>query len=129
MDKLDYQILSELLLDATLSFVEIAKKIGTSPYTVRRRYEKMKKDGVIFKHVVTVDLSKLGYQGKAFLFITTSPDGSKLDTISFLKNITNIITVTEILGPFDILAIAPVIDLLDVQSLVQKVREALAYKK
>lgn len=45
MDKIDYLILSELLKDASLSFVEIAEKVGTTPYTVRRRYEKMKKEG------------------------------------------------------------------------------------
>ena len=64
MDKIDYLILSELLKDASLSFVEIAEKVGTTPYTVRRRYEKMKKEGVIHRCIVSIDLSKLGYQGK-----------------------------------------------------------------
>ncbi len=52
LDKLDYQVLNELLKDGTLSFVEIAKNIGSTPYTVRRRYEKMKKDGCIFMSTV-----------------------------------------------------------------------------
>jgi len=123
MDKTDYKILSELMMDSTLSFVKIANKIGISPFTIRRRYEKMKKDGVIFNHVVSIDLSKIGYQGKAFLLIKTSPNGNKSDIISLLKKIRNIIVVTETIGPYDILAIAPISDLESIQMLLKEARK------
>jgi DNA-binding Lrp family transcriptional regulator len=123
MDKIDYQILSELLLDSTLTFVKIAEKIGVSTYTVRRRYEKMKNEGVIFSHIVSIDLSKIGYQGKAFLLITTSPNGNKSEIISLLKKIKNIIVVTETLGPYDILAIAPITDLESIHKLFREARK------
>jgi Lrp/AsnC family transcriptional regulator for asnA, asnC and gidA len=124
MDKLDYLILSELLKDAALSFVEIANNTGTSPYTVRRRYEKMKKEGVIVKCVVSIDLTKLGYQGKVFLFITLSANCDKSDTISYLKNIKNVIVVTEIIGSYDILVIVPITDFKSIHELVREVRKA-----
>lgn len=124
MDKLDYQILSELQKDASLSFVEIANKTSSTPYTVRRRYDKMKKEGIIIKSVVSLNLSKLGYQGKAFLLITTVPDSKKAKTINYLKKIRNVIVVTELSGPFDILAIAPITDLKSIQALIEKARKA-----
>ena len=123
MDKTDYQILSELMLDSTLSFVKIANKIGISPFTIRRRYEKMKKEGIIFNHIVSINLSKIGYQGKAFLLIKTSPKGNKSDIISLLKKIRNIIVVTETIGPYDILAIAPITDLESIQMLLKDARK------
>jgi DNA-binding Lrp family transcriptional regulator len=123
MDKTDYQILSQLLLDSTCSFVKIAKKIGISSYTVRRRYQKMKKEGTILSHIVSIDLSKIGYQGKAFLLITTSPNGNKSDIISLLKKIRNVIVVTETIGPYDILAIAPITDLASIQILLREARK------
>ena len=123
MDKTDYQILSELLLDSTLSFVKIANKIGTTVYTVRRRYEKMNKEGIIFSHIVSIDLSKIGYQGKAFLLITTSPNGNKSEIMSLLKKIRNIIVVAETLGPYDLLAIAPITDLESIQMLLKDARK------
>jgi DNA-binding Lrp family transcriptional regulator len=123
MDKIDYQILTILLLDPTLSFVKIADKIKISPYTVRRRYEKMKREGIIFGHIVSIDLSKIGYQGKAFLLITTSPSGNKSDIISLLKKIRNIIVVAETIGPYDILAIAPITDLKSIQKLLKDARK------
>ncbi len=124
MDPLDYRILSELLIDASLSFVEIAKKLDTTPYTVRRRFERLKKEGVIQKSSVTIDLSKLGYQGKAFLLVTVSPHGNKAETIAYLRTIRNVIVVAQIIGPHDIIAIAPVTDLNSIQELVKEARKA-----
>jgi DNA-binding Lrp family transcriptional regulator len=109
--------------------VEIAKKVGTSSYTVRRRYGGMKKEGMIHRCIVSIDLSKLGYQGKAFLLITVSPNGDKSKTISYLKNIRNIIVVTEIIGPYDILAIAPITDLNSIQALVQEAKKAPDFQR
>ncbi len=124
MDRLDYLILGELFNDATLSFVEIAKRIDTSAYTVRRRYEQMKKEGKIFRSIVSINLAKLGYQGKAFLFITVGPNANKSETISYLKTIKNVIVVSELIGPYEILAIAPIIDLKSIQTLIKEVRKA-----
>ena len=91
MNKLDYLILSELERDATLSFVDIAKKVGATPCTVKRRYEKMKKEGIIFGCSVSIDLGKLGYQGKTFLLITLTPNSSKSETIAYLSDHTKCI--------------------------------------
>jgi len=123
MDKLDYLILEELLKDAQTPFSRIAKKSGCSPFTVGKRYEKMKKEGVIARCVASIDLSKLGYQGKALLMITNSPSKGKSVTIAALKKMRNIIVVTEILGAFDILAIAPVTDLNSIKTLVNDVKK------
>jgi len=124
MEKLDLLILSELLKDAQMSFVKIAKKLGTSPYTVRSRYEKMKKEGIIENCVVSIDLSKLGYQGKAFLLITISPNNDKTETIEALKKIRNIMVISEVIGPFDLMAIAPVMDLHSIRTLVNEAKKA-----
>lgn len=129
MDKIDFLILSELVKDARMPFLEIAKKLSVSPFTVKSRYEKMVEDGIILKSVVNINLSKLGYQAKAFLFITTSPGIGKSVAIDGLKKIRNIIVVSEIIGPFDLLAIAPVTDLNSVKTLVQEVKKLPSVKR
>jgi len=123
-DSLDFLILSELLKDATLSFVEIAEKVGASPYTVRRRFARMKKEGIIARCTVSINLTKLGYQGKAFLLINVSPSANKSKTIAHLKKTRNIIVVTELVGPYDILAIAPITDLNSIQTIVAEAKRA-----
>ena len=123
IEKVDLLILSELVKDSQMSFVELAKKIGISSYTVRRRYERMKKEGIIQKCVVTIDLSKLGYQGKAFLLITITPNNDKTDVISALKKIKNVILVSEIIGPCHLFAIAPIMDLASIRTLLTDVKK------
>ncbi len=121
-DNLDRLILSELFKDAQLSFAKIAKKLGTSPHTIRKRYEKMKKEGIIESCIVGIDLSKLGYQGKAFLFVMLSPEREKLITVSEIIEIRNVLTVVELVGPFDILVIASVKDLNGLREIIAEVK-------
>jgi len=122
MDELDFLILSELLKDPQISFLAISKKLGVSSFTVKSRYDRMKKDEVITECVVSIDLSKLGYQGKALLFITNAPNTPKSATLEALKKTRNILVASEIIGPFDIIAIAPIIDLNSIKSLVNEIK-------
>lgn len=103
--------------------MKIAKELGVTPYTVRKRYEKMKKEGKIRTSIVSIDLSKLGYQGKALLMINISTKQDKSLTITGLKKIRNILVITEIIGPFDILAIAPVTDLNSIRTIVNAIKK------
>jgi Lrp/AsnC family transcriptional regulator, leucine-responsive regulatory protein len=123
-NKIDYLILSELEKDAALSFVDIAKKIGTTPCTVKRRYEKMKKEGIIFGCIVSINLGRLGYKAKTFLLITLTPNSNKSETISYLRNIKNVLIVTQIIGPYDLMAIAPITDLESLQTLLEEAKKA-----
>jgi Lrp/AsnC family leucine-responsive transcriptional regulator len=124
MDKIDYLILSELERDASLSFVDVAKKVGATPCTIKRRYEKLKKDGVIFGCTVSLDLSKLGYQGKTFILVNLTPNSKKSETIEYLRNIPNMLIVTQMIGPYDLMAIAPITDLKSLQVLLEGTKKA-----
>jgi len=122
MDEMAYLILSELLKNPQSPFLRIAKKLGVSSFTVKNRYDKMKREGIIRSAVVNIDLSKLGYQGKAFLLITNAPNTPKSVALEDLKKIRGIIVVSEIIGLFDIIAIAPIIDLNSIRKLVNEVK-------
>jgi DNA-binding Lrp family transcriptional regulator len=123
MDQIDYLILSELLKNSQLSFLKIAKELHISSFTVKSRFDKMKKEGIIKKAVVSLDLAKFGYQGKMFLLITNAPNLEKSLTIQALGKMRNIIVVSEIIGSFDIIAIAPIIDFDSVKSLVSDIKK------
>jgi len=85
MDELDLYIIRELTKDAQTPFLRIAKKLGISPETVRTRYAKMKENGAIKCCSISINLSRIGYQGKAFLMITNAPNHDKSKTIDALK--------------------------------------------
>ena len=122
MDRLDYLILAELFQDARTPFIRVAKKIGVSPYTVKQRYEEMKQSGVIIRSVVSIDLSKIGYQGKIFLLITTNPEKNKAEVLSGLNKIRNIISTSELVGEFDMIAVAVITDFESIKSVVNQVK-------
>ncbi|MCW4015513.1 MAG: Lrp/AsnC family transcriptional regulator [Candidatus Bathyarchaeota archaeon] len=122
MDKLDRLILSELFKDAQMSFVKIAKKLGTTPYTIRKRYEKMKTKGIIEGCVVGVDLSKLGYQGKAFVCVSLYHGEDKLETVSEILKIQNVFAANELVSPYDILVMAAVTDVNSVRKIINKIK-------
>jgi DNA-binding Lrp family transcriptional regulator len=124
MDETDKQIIAELAKDAQMPFARIARKIGVSPETVRKRYEKMKKEGTIMQSTIGIDLSKIGYQGKAILMITNTSNQDMTTTIDMLKKMPNIFMFSEIVGDADVLAIAPVKDLKSIITLVNNIKKA-----
>jgi Lrp/AsnC family transcriptional regulator, regulator for asnA, asnC and gidA len=124
MDKLDYLIVAELHKDGSMSFVDIAKNVGSTPNKVRRRYERMKRDGIIFKSAAIVDLARLGYQGKAFVMINLQPDSDKAETIKQIMKIKNMLGVSEVIGPCDLVAIAFITDLDSIQSILSEAKKA-----
>jgi DNA-binding Lrp family transcriptional regulator len=124
MDETDKKIIAELAKDVQMPFARIAKRIGVSPDTVRKRYQKMKKEGTIFRSTIIIDLSKIGYQGKAILMITNTPNQDMTTTIDILKKMPNIFTFSEIVGDADVLAIAWVKDLKSIITLVNNIKKA-----
>jgi DNA-binding Lrp family transcriptional regulator len=129
MDETDLGIIRELTKDAQTPFLRIAKKLGVSPETVRTRYGKMKKNGTIKHCSISIDLSRIGYQGKVFLMITNSPNHDKSVTIDAIKKMRNIFTISEMIGDFEIICIAPVKDVNDLKTLVNKIKKLPSVNK
>jgi len=68
MNELDQRLIAELSQDARQSSAELARKLGVSETTIRRRIERLEKDSILqFK--VTVDPAKLGYSITALVAI------------------------------------------------------------
>jgi Lrp/AsnC family transcriptional regulator for asnA, asnC and gidA len=129
MDKLDYLILAEIHKQGGISFTDIAKEVNSTPSTVRRRYKKMKKEGDISGCSTSFDLGRLGYQGKVFLLISLAPNTDKDETIRYLNKIENVFAVIKIIGPCDLVAISPIIDLTSIQKLIAETKKAPSIQK
>ena len=122
MDETDMSILRELTENPQVPILRIAERIGVSPRTVQKKYQKMKDDGIIRRSSIIIDLSKIGYQGKAYLHITNTPGQDKELTVNALKKIPDIFLITEIIGEFDVLAIAAVKNYKSVINMVNTVK-------
>jgi DNA-binding Lrp family transcriptional regulator len=72
LDKIDFKILRELLIDSRQSYREIAKKVGVSVGTALLRVKRMEKDGVIKGYSVMLDYEKIGYELTVIVEVSVS---------------------------------------------------------
>jgi len=73
VDQLDLKILETLRLDASLPFTEIAKRFKVSESTIRKRVERLTREGVIKKFTVTVNPAKIGLNTVAIVGVDVDP--------------------------------------------------------
>ncbi|MEM1586156.1 MAG: Lrp/AsnC family transcriptional regulator [Candidatus Bathyarchaeia archaeon] len=73
MDDTDLVILKFLQEDSSIPFTEIARRLRMSESTVRKRVEKLKREGVIKKFTVVVDPLKMGFNTVAMIGIDVDP--------------------------------------------------------
>lgn len=72
IDEMDRKILAELQRDASQSFDEIAKNVGSSKTPVWNRIRKLKDAGIIGQQTVLLDADALGFEATFFVLIRTS---------------------------------------------------------
>jgi Lrp/AsnC family transcriptional regulator, regulator for asnA, asnC and gidA len=123
MDTVDIQILTELIKDAQMPISEISQRIGVSRETVRKRFEKMKKDGIIKRITILIDGHKIGEQGTAFLMLTSLRGADKQAIFQKLQIVPDVCLVTELMGDFDFFVWARIRDLQQIAQIVSEIRK------
>ncbi|MBI4447426.1 winged helix-turn-helix transcriptional regulator [Candidatus Woesearchaeota archaeon] len=91
LDGLDYSILEEVVNNARIPILELAKKVNSTPIIVRGKLKKLEQKGIIIQYRIGIDLNKLGlelYKSIIKLDRYTKEDESKL--LAYLSNIPNI---------------------------------------
>jgi Lrp/AsnC family transcriptional regulator for asnA, asnC and gidA len=104
IDKLDLQIIQQLMHDASASYAELGKKLFVSAGTIHVRIKKMQEAGIISGMKFNVDLKKLGYDVIAFIGIYLEKS-SLYDTVAKdLKKIPEIVRMNYTTGNYSIFA-------------------------
>jgi Lrp/AsnC family transcriptional regulator for asnA, asnC and gidA len=103
-DKLDLKIIQQLMLDASISYAELGKKLYVSAGTIHVRIKKLQDAGIIGGMKYHVDLKKLGYDVIAFIGIYLEKS-SLYDTVAReLKKIPEIVRMNYTTGNYSIFA-------------------------
>ena len=69
LDKLDFQIIQEMMENAEISYADLGKKLFVSGGTIHVRIKKLQELGVVKGTRLSVDLKLLGYDVIAFIGI------------------------------------------------------------
>lgn len=73
IDMLDMKIIKSLQTDARKPIVRVAREVNANEATVRRRIQKLLKEGIIERFTVVLDYHKLGRIIKAFIGLRVQP--------------------------------------------------------
>jgi DNA-binding Lrp family transcriptional regulator len=112
-----------------MPFYNVAKIVGISPRTVELRFRKLVEENIILQSTILLNLSKIGYAGKAYISITNFPGADRCTTVNELKKIEGIFLVTQIIGDFDILAITTVKDFASIIGVMDHIRKLPSVEK
>lgn len=104
LDKLDFQIIQEMMGNAEISYAELGKKLFVSGGTIHVRIKKLQEFGVVKGTRLSVNLKSLGYDVIAFIGIFLEKS-SLYDTVAKeLKKIPEIVRLNYTTGNYSMFA-------------------------
>jgi len=102
IDSLDKKILSIILSNARIPFLEVARECGVSGAAIHQRVQKLTKIGVITGSEFIIDPKKVGYHTCAYIGIFLEKAGFYSDVVNELKKIPEIIQCDYTTGNYSI---------------------------
>ncbi len=98
LDEMDRKILSFLVKDARMPFLEIARECGVSGAAIHQRVKKLEKQGIIAGYTAKVKPSSLGLPVCAFISLKISEADKLADVVAKLKRIPEVVECHFITG-------------------------------
>jgi Lrp/AsnC family transcriptional regulator, regulator for asnA, asnC and gidA len=104
IDKLDLQIIQQLMNDASISYADLGKKFFVSAGTIHVRIKKLQEAGIIKGIRYDADLKKMGYDVIAFIGIYLEKSSLYDSVARDLKKIPEIVRMNYTTGNYSIFA-------------------------
>jgi Lrp/AsnC family transcriptional regulator for asnA, asnC and gidA len=104
LDKLDFQIIQEMMEDAEISYADLGKKLFVSGGTIHVRIKKLEELNIVKGKRLSVDLKSLGYDVIAFIGVYLEKS-SLYDTVAKeLHKIPQIVRLNYTTGNYSMFA-------------------------
>ena len=104
LDKLDLQIIQEMMEDAEISYADLGKKLFVSGGTIHVRIKKLEEQGVVKGKKLSVDLKELGYDVIAFIGIYLEKSSLYDSVAKELKKVPQIVRLNYTTGNYSMFA-------------------------
>lgn len=104
LDKLDLQIIQEMMQNAEISYADLGKKFFVSGGTIHVRIKKLQEAGIVKGTKLDVDLRQLGYDVSAFIGIFLEKSSLYDSVAKELQNIPEIVRLTYTTGNYSMFA-------------------------
>lgn len=104
IDKLDLQIINEMMQNAEISYADLGKKLFVSGGTIHVRMKKLHEMGVVKGTRLQVNLKMIGYDVIAFIGIYLEKSSLYDSVAKELKRIPEIVRINYTTGNYSIFA-------------------------
>lgn len=119
-DEVDRKILSILKENSRATFTRIAQEVELSEAAVRKRVERMLKEGIIKKFTLEMDT---GDKLKAIILISVQPSRPNPQVAQEVRNIEGVDLVLEVAGEVDIIVIVSGSSMQEVNKYIDDIRK------
>lgn len=104
LDKLDLQIIHEMMANAEISYADLGKKLFVSGGTIHVRIKKLEEAGIVKGTRLSVDLKQLGYDVIAFIGIYLEKSSLYDSVAKDLEKIPEIVRLNYTTGNYSMFA-------------------------
>jgi Lrp/AsnC family transcriptional regulator for asnA, asnC and gidA len=104
LDKLDLQIIQEMMQDAEISYADLGKKLFVSGGTIHVRIKKLEELRVVKGKRLSVDLKSLGYDVIAFIGVYLEKSSLYDSVAKELRKIPQIVRLNYTTGNYSMFA-------------------------
>ncbi|MFQ6060148.1 MAG: Lrp/AsnC family transcriptional regulator [Thermoplasmata archaeon] len=117
IDQLDIQILSMLRLNSRASNIEIAKELGISEATVRRRIKNLEQKGIIKGYSTYIDYQLIENPVKAYVHLSVSSE-HRDEVVKRICQHSRAVAVYRVTGEYEILCVMLFVDMSEMQNFI-----------
>jgi len=118
LDELDRRIIEILTKDARTPYTDIAKQLGVSEATIRKRVNKLIKGGVIKRF--TVEIGESGM--KAIVLVKVKQGYNIPDVAKTISKIRDVVKACEVTGEYDVVVEIASPDTISLNQSIEEIR-------
>jgi len=119
MDETDREIVRILKNDGRAAYIDIGRQVGLSEGAVRKRIRLLTESGVIRKFTAKIGV---GEGAEAITLLATHPSFPTQEVSEKIRKISNVETLYEVTGEYDIIAVISGISVVEVNECIEKIR-------
>jgi DNA-binding Lrp family transcriptional regulator len=119
LDRVDREIIKILKEDGRAGYINIGKQVGLSEGAVRKRIKTLTETGIIRNFTVKVSVAE---GAEAIAFLSVNPMLPTQEVSKRIHEISNVETVYEVTGEYDIVAVIGGMNVVEVNECVEKIR-------
>ena len=123
LDDLDRRILASLADDARRSYAQIGAEVSLSAPAVKRRVDRLRRDGVIQRFTAVVDPASVGWTTEAFVEVFCERRTSPSDLAAIAQRLPEVVAGYTVTGEADAMLHLRTSDIRHLEQVLERIRD------